>query len=294
MLKISILFSIIFAFGFLRNVVSHNNSLPYEAIFNFGDSISDTGNAAFHEPFPSDSPYGLTYFKHPAGRLSDGRLIIDFIAEAYGLPMLPAYLNLTKGQDIKRGVNFAYSGSTALDKSFFDKRGLDVKAAAYSLSTQIDWFNKLKPSLCKNKTECDSYMKNSLFLVGEIGGNDINAIIPNKNITEIREFIPHIVDIIAKLTSKIIKEGAVEIVVPGNFPIGCNSFVLNTMNSDKKDDYDQFGCLVSYNAIIKNYNEQLKQAIETLRKNNPNVKITYFDYYGSAKRLFQAPQKYGE
>ncbi|CAJ1975199.1 unnamed protein product [Sphenostylis stenocarpa] len=134
MLKISILFSIIFAFGFLRNVVSHNNSLPYEAIFNFGDSISDTGNAAFHEPFPSDSPYGLTYFKHPAGRLSDGRLIIDFIAEAYGLPMLPAYLNLTKGQDIKRGVNFAYSGSTALDKSFFDKRGLDVKAAAYSLS----------------------------------------------------------------------------------------------------------------------------------------------------------------
>ncbi|GAU39531.1 hypothetical protein TSUD_223010 [Trifolium subterraneum] len=28
---------------------------------------------------PSNSPYGATYFNHPAGRLSNGRLIIDFI-----------------------------------------------------------------------------------------------------------------------------------------------------------------------------------------------------------------------
>lgn len=67
--------------GFLGNVVSNANPLPYEAIYNFGDSISDTGNAekVTKRSMPSNSPYGSTYFKHPSGRLSNGRLIIDFI-----------------------------------------------------------------------------------------------------------------------------------------------------------------------------------------------------------------------
>lgn len=50
----------------------------FPAIFNFGDSNSDTGgyNAALAE---IPSPYGETFFKQPSGRASDGRLIIDFI-----------------------------------------------------------------------------------------------------------------------------------------------------------------------------------------------------------------------
>jgi hypothetical protein len=79
-MKIIILFCITLTCGFLGNVVSNDNPLPYEAIFNFGDSISDTGNAMkSFGSMPSNSPYGSTYFKHPAGRLSNGRLIIDFI-----------------------------------------------------------------------------------------------------------------------------------------------------------------------------------------------------------------------
>lgn len=54
------------------------SSCEFPAIFNFGDSNSDTGglSAAFGQaPFPN----GQTFFHHPAGRYSDGRLIIDFI-----------------------------------------------------------------------------------------------------------------------------------------------------------------------------------------------------------------------
>ncbi|KAL2335858.1 hypothetical protein Fmac_010304 [Flemingia macrophylla] len=285
-MNIFIIFSITFAYVFLGNDFSNANPLPYESIFNFGDSLSDTGNAATNHPaMPSNSPYGSTYFKHPSGRMSNGRLIIDFIAEAYGLPMLPAYLNITDGQDIKKGVNFAYAGSTAFDQNLLKQKLINVDAAAYSLSTQLDWFKKLKPSLCKSKEECEIYFKNSLFLVGEIGGNDINAIIPYKNITKLRELVPLIVEEISNTTTKLIKEGAVVLVVPGNFPIGCNSAVLATLNTDKEDDYDQFGCLTAYNAFIEYYNEQLKKAIETLRQENPHVRITYFDYYGAAKRF---------
>ena len=50
----------------------------FPAIYNFGDSNSDTGgiSAAF-EPIPA--PYGENYFRKPTGRVCDGRLVIDFI-----------------------------------------------------------------------------------------------------------------------------------------------------------------------------------------------------------------------
>ena len=78
-MKIFIIFSVTFACGVFGNVICQSS--PYEAIFNFGDSISDTGNAtAYHHILKNgNSPYGSTYFKHSSRRLPDGRLIINFI-----------------------------------------------------------------------------------------------------------------------------------------------------------------------------------------------------------------------
>lgn len=52
----------------------------FPAIYNFGDSNSDTGgiSAAFE---PIRAPYGQGFFHKPAGRDSDGRLTIDFIGK---------------------------------------------------------------------------------------------------------------------------------------------------------------------------------------------------------------------
>lgn len=55
----------------------------FPAIFNFGDSNSDTGGLASAFPAFLPPPYGETYFHEPAGRFSDGRLIIDFIGILY-------------------------------------------------------------------------------------------------------------------------------------------------------------------------------------------------------------------
>ena len=59
----------------------------YDRVFSFGDSLTDTGNAAILPataggPF-FRAPYGETYFHHPSGRAADGRLIIDFIGNHY-------------------------------------------------------------------------------------------------------------------------------------------------------------------------------------------------------------------
>lgn len=52
----------------------------FPAIFNFGDSNSDTGglSAAFGQAGP---PAGESFFHGPAGRYCDGRLVIDFIGK---------------------------------------------------------------------------------------------------------------------------------------------------------------------------------------------------------------------
>lgn len=65
----------------------------FPAIFNFGDSNSDTGGgaAAF---FPVAAPFGETYFHKPAERRSDGRLIIDFIGKDVIRHQLPRHIHM--------------------------------------------------------------------------------------------------------------------------------------------------------------------------------------------------------
>ncbi|XP_059631820.1 GDSL esterase/lipase At3g26430-like isoform X1 [Cornus florida] len=61
------------------NPVSAIQSCDFPAIFYFGDSNSDTGGLAAAFGGLAAAFDGETFFRMPAGRLSDGRLIIDFI-----------------------------------------------------------------------------------------------------------------------------------------------------------------------------------------------------------------------
>lgn len=54
----------------------------YKRIFSFGDDTMDTGNFVhLIGKAPSkykEAPYGKTFFRHATGRISDGRVLIDF------------------------------------------------------------------------------------------------------------------------------------------------------------------------------------------------------------------------
>ncbi|GJM98278.1 hypothetical protein PR202_ga15268 [Eleusine coracana subsp. coracana] len=212
----------------------------YRAVFNFGDSLVDAGNLVT-DGIPdylatARLPYGQTYFGYPTGRCSDGRLVVDFIAQEFGLPLLPP--SKAKNATFAQGANFAITGATALDTEFFQKRGLGKTVwNSGSLFTQIQWLRDLKPSLCNSAQECKEFFAESLFVVGEFGGNDYNApLFAGKDLKEAYKLMPHVIQGISDGVEQLIAEGAKDLIVPGVMPSGCFPVYL-TMYADPKEEH---------------------------------------------------------
>ncbi|KAI6705356.1 hypothetical protein NL676_008318 [Syzygium grande] len=176
----------------------------YDSIISFGDSLADTGNLL--HPSRSDGratesgflPYSENYFRRPTGRFSDGRLVIDFVAERLGLPYVAPYYGDDGGwsvEDFRKRVNFAVGGGTALDVSFSEGMGMGSNFRNESLRVQLGLFKELLPSLCITSSDCKEFLGNSLVLLGEIGGNDYNhPLFMGRDPEEIRDFVPLVVE----------------------------------------------------------------------------------------------------
>lgn len=80
--------------------------------------------------------------------------------------------------------------------------------------------------------------------------------------------------------------GAVDVVVPGVLPIGCFPLYLTLYPGSSKDgDYDEAGCLRSYNNLSSYHNELLRQAVSGLQsKHGGGVRLMYADFYVRAGR----------
>ncbi|XP_037491235.1 acetylajmalan esterase-like [Jatropha curcas] len=122
----------------------------FDAIFQLGDSTSDTDNLIQEDPSSSciRFPYGETFFKKPTGRCSDELLIIDYITRSAGVPFLDAYL--TPNVTFSHGANFAVSGSTALPVSVLAEKKIIAPITNSSLSVQLDWMFSYFKGRCRN------------------------------------------------------------------------------------------------------------------------------------------------
>ena len=118
-------------------------------IFNFGDSNSDTGGMAAASGLNIALPEGRTYFRRPTGRLSDGRLVIDFICESLGTPHLSPYLKAL-GSDFSNGANFAIGGSTATPGGSPFSLDVQLHQFLYFRTRSFELLNKGLPILINN------------------------------------------------------------------------------------------------------------------------------------------------
>ncbi|CAN4090840.1 unnamed protein product [Withania somnifera] len=243
----------------------------FDKIYQLGDSLSDTGNCIRESLCGANSacsrlPYGMNLFQKATERCSDGKLMIDFIAVESGLPLLNPYKY--QNANFSHGANFAVAGTTALSAEFLIDKNIAMSFTNSSLSEQLDWMDSHFRSTCFS--DCRKNLKSSLFLVGEIGGNDFNyGLWQGKTMEELRRMVPDAVHTIIHGVKKVIGFVATRIVVPGNFPTGCIPAMLTKFMTNNTTAYDEYRCLKDLNDFY------------------PNITLIYGDYYNAFQWLLQ-------
>jgi hypothetical protein len=295
-------------------------SCNFPAIFNFGDSNSDTGglSASFGQaPYPN----GQTFFHSPSGRFSDGRLIIDFIAEELGLPYLNAFLD-SIGSNFSHGANFATAGSTVrppnatIAQSGVSPISLDVQLVQFSdfitRSQLIRNRGTLKVStFCKRLSERfvirfglqiggvfkkllpkKEYFSQALYTF-DIGQNDLTAGLKlNMTSDQIKAYIPDVHDQLSNVIRKVYSKGGRRFWIHNTAPLGCLPYVLDRFPVPASQ-IDNHGCAIPRNEIARYYNSELKRRVIELRKELSEAAFTYVDIYSIKLTLITQAKKLG-
>ncbi|KAJ3671753.1 hypothetical protein LUZ60_007832 [Juncus effusus] len=281
---------------FLIINISFVSSCDFPAIFNFGDSNSDTGglSAAFGAAPP---PNGETFFGRPAGRYCDGRLVIDFIANSLGLPYLSAYLD-SIGTNFQHGANFATAGSTirrenrTLFQSGFSPFSLDVQTWQFSQFINRSQFAYQMGGVYREILPTQDVFSKALYTF-DIGQNDLTSgYFVNQTTEDVKAYIPDLLDRFTSLVKTVHYLGGRYFWIHNTGPLGCLPYVLVRVPkyAVKKDP---IGCGSVFNEVAQLYNLKLKETVSQLRKDLPSAKFTYVDVYSVKYEMFLNPQKHG-
>uniref|UniRef100_A0A7N0UBT4 Uncharacterized protein n=1 Tax=Kalanchoe fedtschenkoi TaxID=63787 RepID=A0A7N0UBT4_KALFE len=290
---------LIYALGFIAVSLSaaagSGGECGFRAIFNFGDSNSDTGgrSAALRE---IGSPNGQTYFGYPSGRGCDGRLIIDLIAEELKLPHLDAYLD-SLGTSFRHGANFATGGSS-------------VRVGGYSpfhLKIQTNQFLRFKNYVTRihnhlnhtglRKSRVAEYVprledfSKGLYTI-DIGQNDLAYGFEHTNETLVIKSLPNILHQYSQAILTLYEEGARFFWVHNTGPIGCLPYNV-IYDQHKPGNLDRYGCVGTQNKVAQEFNRQLKAKLAQISAKLPRIVFTYVDVYTAKYNLIKHAKKLG-
>ncbi|WVZ58780.1 hypothetical protein U9M48_009011 [Paspalum notatum var. saurae] len=272
--------------------------MRYSRVFAFGNSLTDTGNAAVFPvtaggPFTMP-PYGETFFGHPSGRASNGRLIVDFLVEGLKVPQPTPYLTGRTAADFLNGTNFAVGGATALDPAFLASKGI-MSFVPISLSNETSWFENVV-RLLKSSSDYDQHRKtmaSSVFYVGEIGVNDYFFALSNNSVNVAASLVPHVVGAIRSALTIMIAAGARTVAVSGMLPIGCEPQQLALFPGGPGDYDPATGCIARFNELAELHNLALKRMLGELRLAYPGRSLLYADIYRPVVSAVASPASYG-
>ncbi|KDP21506.1 hypothetical protein JCGZ_21977 [Jatropha curcas] len=284
--------AIAFYFSFLPLLVTPLE-FSYPAVFNFGDSNSDTGGLVAGVSFPVGPPNGQTFFLEPAGRFCDGRLIIDFLMEAMGNPFLNPYLDSVGAPNFQKGCNFATGGSTILPANA-------ASISPFSFGIQVAQFIRFKSrvlELLAKDGELEKYLplendfKQGLYMF-DVGQNDLDGAFYSKSEGQVVAFIPKILSEFQTGIQILYDSGARNFWIHNTGPLGCLPRIISTFGK-KASKLDQFGCVNSHNRAATVFNKQLLDLCAQFRARFPDANVTYIDIFSIKSNLIANFSQYG-
>ncbi|KAL6137369.1 PREDICTED: GDSL esterase/lipase 1-like [Fragaria vesca subsp. vesca] len=259
----------------------------HAALFIFGDSLFDVGNNNYINTSTNFQanffPYGETFFGYSTGRVSDGRLIPDIIAEYANLPMIPPYLQ--PGFDnYTNGVNFASAGAGALAETF--------QGFVLDLKTQLGYFKNVEKQLRHRVGEAEAHtlLSEAVYLIS-IGSNDyIAPFIANSSLFESRsheEYVRMVTGNLTNVIKEIYRKGGRKFGIAGMEPLGC----LPGMRTIKPGNTTT--CGEEINDISRLHNRVLAKVLLKLKGQLPEFIYSNPNFYSYLNDTVHNPSKHG-
>ncbi|XP_021752378.1 GDSL esterase/lipase At4g16230-like [Chenopodium quinoa] len=248
------------------------------ANFVFGDSDVDVGNNNYIVSLlkANSMPNGIDY-EGPTGRFTNGRTVIDIIAQTLGkFGNSPPYLApTTKGSVILKGVNYASGGAGILNETG------SIFIGRINFDAQLDNFANTKQDIIAQIGEAaTNELMNKAFFSVVIGANDFIAnyllpvIIRGHILMQPDAFIDTMISKFRLQLTRLYNMGARKILVTNVPQIGCTPFErrINLCSGNQ--------CAAYPNQLAQLYNVQLKSLLTELNSNLKGSKFLYGDAYG--------------
>ncbi|XP_038877762.1 GDSL esterase/lipase At1g54790-like [Benincasa hispida] len=277
----------ILTFFLLCLPIARSNPFSSPAVFNFGDSNSDTGCLVGAAIETINPPYGRRFFGHPSGRYCDGRLIVDFLLDAMDMPYLNPYLDSLGAPNFRKGCNYAAAGSTVLPATA-------TSVSPFSFGVQVNQFLHFKARVLELREgkggkkldkylPAEDYFQKGLYMF-DIGQNDLAGAFYSKTLDQILASIPTILAEFESGVQKLYDQGARNFWIHNTGPLGCLAQNVAKFGTDPSK-IDEFGCVSSHNQAAKLFNLQLHALCKKLQGQYTDGNITYIDIYSIKSNL---------
>ncbi|XP_020240415.1 GDSL esterase/lipase 5 [Cajanus cajan] len=276
------------SFSTSQSHVDETSSTTTKAFFIFGDSTVDSGNNNYINTIPENKadykPYGQNgFFQQPTGRFSDGRVIVDFIAEYAKLPLIPPFLQ--PNADYSNGVNFASGGAGVLAET---NQGLVI-----DLQTQLIHFEEVEKSLSEKLGEkkAKELIAEAIYFIS-IGSNDyMGGYLGNPKIQESYNPEQYVWMVIGNLTRTILtlyEKGARNFGFLNLSPLGCLPS-LRALNPEA----NKGGCFEAASALALAHNNALNLVLRNLKDDHEGFMYSNSNFYDWLRDRIDNPTNYG-
>ncbi|KAJ8771819.1 hypothetical protein K2173_026996 [Erythroxylum novogranatense] len=255
-------------------------------IFVFGDSNSDTGGLVAGLGFPVNLPNGRIFFGRSTGRLSDGRLVIDFLCQSLETNLLTPYLDSLARSDFINGANFAIVGSSTLPKFVPFSLNIQVMQFAHFKARTLElvsagFYNMIN----------DEGFRNALYMI-DIGQNDLaTALTKNLSYAQLNRRVQTVIREIENGVRTLYAQGGRRFWIHNTGPLGCLPQKLAVV---EKKDLDPYGCISSYNDGSRLFNTGLLRTCQRLRSQLTDATIVYVDIFSIKYDIIANSSKYGK